>query len=411
LGSTITEKILSHASKQDDIAPGDYVVADVDYVMTHDSTGPLAIKGLRDMEEGVFDPERIVFVFDHFYPAPSVHAAELHRFSREFVLEEGIPNFFTSGVCHQILVEKFVSPGDVVVGADSHTCTYGALGAFATGLGSTDTAGAMATGKCWFRVPESIRFNLSGRPRNGVYAKDVILSIIGRVGADGTLYKAAEFTGDYVRNANVPSRLTLCNMAVEMGAKNGVVEADRQTEGYLGRAGSIFRSDPDAVYDDVYEVDVATVEPQISCPSSVDNVGSVGSVQGREIDQAYIGTCTNGRLEDLEIASMILRGKRIPPGVRLLVTPASNRIYFEAFRRGYIEAIIEAGGTVTNPGCGPCVGRQGGVLAEGEVCISTQNRNFSGRMGHPEAEIYLASPATVAASALNGRITDPREFL
>jgi homoaconitate hydratase family protein len=411
MGSTLTEKILAHASGRDEVSPGDYVVANVNWVMAHDSTGPLAYRGVEEIGKGVFNPEQVVVVLDHFYPAPHVDAAEIQKVSRDFVLRNGISNFLTCGVCHQLLVERYVSPGDVVVGADSHTVTSGALGAFATGFGSTDTAGVIATGKSWFRVPESLRFNITGSPGKGVYAKDVIMSIISLVKADGALYKATEFTGDYVSDASLPSRFTLCNMAVEMGAKNGVIEADKKTITSLGRRGIAFKSDADAHYVDEYEIDVAKLEPMVACPPTVDNVESVAIVEGTEIDQAYLGTCTNGRLEDLEIAAFVLRGKRIPPRVRLIVIPASDRIFKEAYDKGDIETLMEAGGIVMNPGCGPCIGRHGGVLAKGEVCISSQNRNFTGRMGHPESEIYLGSPATVAASALNGAITDPRRYL
>ena len=411
MGLTITEKILANASHKSEVTSGDVVVADVDVVMAHDSTAPLAVEAFYEIGKKVFDPDKIVIVFDHFFPPPSVDAARLHQRVRSFVTEQKIPNFFTDGVCHQILVEKFVSPGTVIVGADSHTCTEGALGAFSTGLGSTDIAGAMATGKCWFKVPESLRFNLSGSPRKGVYAKDVILNIIGQVGADGALYKAAEFTGDYVKKASVSSRLTLCNMAVEMGAKNGIIEADEKTRSFVGREGKIFKSDEGAVYEEEYEIEVDKINPQVACPSTVDNVKPVASVEGKTIDQAYIGTCTNGRLEDIEIAVRVLRGKRIADNVRLLVIPASTKVYLDAFSKGYLQEIVKSGGIICNTGCGPCVGRHEGVLAEGETCISTQNRNFSGRMGSPKAEIYLASPATVAASALAGRIVDPRGYL
>ncbi len=411
MGLTITEKVLANASHETEVAIGDVVIADVDIVMAHDSTAPLAVEGLYEIGKKVFDPHKIVIAFDHFFPPPSVDAAGLHKKVRNFVREQKIHNFFTDGVCHQILVEKFVSPGNVIVGADSHTCTEGALGAFSTGLGSTDIAGAMATGKCWFKIPESLKFNLSGSPEKGVYAKDIILNILEQVGADGALYKATEFTGDYVKNASVSSRLTLCNMAVEMGAKNGIIEADEKTRKFLGREGKIFKSDKDAVYEDEYEVEVDKIEPQVACPPTVDNVKPVTSVEGKKIDQAYIGTCTNGRLEDIEIATKILKGKRIARNVRLLVVPASTRIYLDTFSKGYLQEIIKSGGIICNPGCGPCVGRHEGVLAEGETCISTQNRNFSGRMGHPKAEIYLASPATVAASALAGEIVDPREYV
>ncbi len=411
MGLTIIEKILANASQKSEVAPDDVVIADVDIVMAHDSTGPLAVEGFRKIGKKVFDPDKIVIVFDHFFPSPSVDAAGLHKKVRDFIAEQGLPNFFTDGVCHQILVEKFVSPGNVIVGADSHTCTEGALGAFSTGLGSTDIAGAMATGKCWFKIPSSLKFNLSGSPIKGVYAKDVILNIIEQVGAHGALYKAAEFTGDYVKKTSISSRLTLCNMAVEMGAKNGIIEADKKTQEFLGKNGKIFRSDKDAVYEDEYEIEVDKIEPQIACPSTVDNVKPVTNFIGKKIDQAFIGTCTNGRVEDLEIAAEILKRKRIAGKVRLLVVPASSTIYIDAFKKGYLQEIVKSGGIICNPGCGPCVGRHEGVLAEGETCISTQNRNFSGRMGHPKAEIYLASPATVAASALAGEIVDPRDYV
>ena len=411
MGSTITEKLLANASHLEEVSAGEYVIADVDYVMAHDSTGPLAMRGVSEIGKGVFDPEKVVIVFDHFFPPPSVDAATLQRVSREFVKDQGISNFRVDGVCHQLLVEDYVSPGDVVVGADSHTCTQGALGAFSTGLGSTDVGGVMATGKCWFRVPESMKIDITGSLAGGVYAKDVILSLIGEIGADGALYRAMEFGGDYVRDASVPSRITLTNMAVEMGAKNGVIEADEKTMRYLGRSGRVFNSDADADYVEEIALDVNGLEPQVARPSLVDNVAPVTSVEGTEIDQAYIGTCTNGRLEDLRVAADILRGNRVPPEVRLIVIPASTRIYLKAFNRGYIQAIIRAGGVVSNPGCGPCIGRHGGILAAGETCITTQNRNFTGRMGHPDAQIYLASPATVAASALTGKIVDPRGIL
>ena len=270
----------------------------------------------------------------------------------------------------------------------------------------------MATGKCWFRVPESLKFNLTGSTMKGVYAKDVILSIIGDVGADGALYKACEFTGDYVRNVSVASRLTLCNMAIEMGGKNGIIEADQKTVDFLGgRKGKIFKSDKDAVYADEYDIDVGDIEPQVALSPAVDNVEPVSAVEGKHIDQAFLGTCTNGRLEDLEVAAKILKGKQVARNVRLIVTPASEEIYFAALERGYLQDMVKAGAAVCNPTCGPCIGRHGGVLAAGEVCISSQNRNFTGRMGNPNAEIVLGSPATVAASALAGKIVDPRGYL
>jgi 3-isopropylmalate/(R)-2-methylmalate dehydratase large subunit len=403
MASTITEKILANASHQKEASPGDFVVADVNYVMAHDSTTPLAIEAFRQITDKVFD---------NFFPAPTVAGAALHQKSRNFVMEQAISGFFTNGVCHQLLVEKFISPGDVLVGADSHTCTEGALGAFTTGLGSTDIGGVMATGKCWFRVPESLKFNITGKTMDGVYAKDVILNIVGEVGADGALYKACEFTGDYVKDATIASRLTLCNMAIEMGGKSGIIEADQKTLDFLGgRTGNIFKSDKNASYDDEYEIEVDDIEPMVALPPVVDNVEPVSAVEGKPFDQAFLGTCTNGRLEDIEVATKILKGKKVAKNVRLLVTPASESIYFAALEKGYLQELVKAGAAVCNPTCGPCVGRHGGVLGEGEVCLSTQNRNFTGRMGDPSAEIILASPATVAASALAGKIVDPRDYI
>jgi 3-isopropylmalate/(R)-2-methylmalate dehydratase large subunit len=412
MASTITEKILAHASYQKEVAAGDFVVADINYVMAHDSTAPLAIEAFYGITDKVFNKDKVIIVFDHFFPAPTVAGATLHQKSRKFVDDQQLSGFFINGVCHQLLVEKFVSPGDVVVGADSHTCTEGALGAFTTGLGSTDIGGAMATGKCWFKVPESLKFNLTGQTRKGVYAKDVILSIVGRVGAAGALYKACEFTGDYVKNVSVSSRLTLCNMAIEMGGKNGIIEADQKTLDFLnGRTGKIFRSDKDAAYTDEYEIDVGAIEPQVALPPAVDNVEPVSAVEGRTIDQAFLGTCTNGRLDDIEVATRILKGKKIARNVRLIVSPASEDIYFAALKKGYLQELVKAGATVCNASCGPCIGRHEGVLCEGETCVSSQNRNFTGRMGDPKAEIILVSPATVAASALTGKITDPRDYI
>jgi len=411
LASTITEKILANASHQKEVVPGDFIVADVNYTMAHDSTAPLAIEGFSKITDKVFDKDRIIIVFDHFFPAPTVAGAKLHQKSRNFVMEQNLSGFFNNGVCHQLLVEKFVSPGDVLVGADSHTCTEGALGAFTTGLGSTDIGGVMATGKCWFKVPESLKFSLTGSTKKGVYAKDVILSIVGDVGAAGALYNACEYTGDYVKNVSVSSRLTLCNMAIEMGGKNGIIEADQKTLDFLGRSGKIFKSDKDATYADEFEIDVKDIGPQVALPPVVDNVKPVSTVEGKPIDQAFLGTCTNGRLEDIGVATKILKGKKIARNVRLIVTPASQDIYLAALKKGYLQELTKAGAAVCNPTCGPCIGRHGGVLAEGEVCISSQNRNFTGRMGDPKAEIILASPATVAASALAGKIVDPRDYL
>ncbi|HEY4674996.1 MAG TPA: 3-isopropylmalate dehydratase large subunit, partial [Candidatus Bathyarchaeia archaeon] len=370
----------------------------------------------------VWDNQKIVMVLDHQTPAGSVKAAELHKMMREFAKEQKIQSFYDvnegGGVCHQVMAEKgYVTPGTLVVGADSHTCTYGALGAFGTGIGSTEAAAVFATGKIWLKVPEAIRINVKGRFQKLVTPKDLILSIIGQIGADGATYKTAEFAGSTVRDMSIGGRMTLCNMAVEMGAKNGIVEPDEKTRKFLeGRTDKALesfeslRSDPDASYEKVVELDVTDLEPQVSCPSSVDNVKSVSKLVGVKIDQAFLGSCTNGRLEDLQLAAGILKGKKIKNSVRLLVSPASQEIYLQALREGLLEIFVEAGGFVCNPTCGPCWGGHFGVLASGEACISSSNRNFIGRMGSPKAGVYLASPATVAASALAGKIADPREL-
>ncbi|MEM2559721.1 MAG: homoaconitase large subunit [Candidatus Bathyarchaeia archaeon] len=419
-GMTISEKILAHASGLDYVKPGDIVDAKVDMAMANDITGPLAIKMFKRIGlERVWDNQRIVLVLDHQVPADSIKSAELHKIMREFAREQNIELLYDvgdGGVCHQIMVERgHVKPGDLIVGADSHTCTYGALGAFATGIGSTEMAAVFATGKIWLRVPQTIKINVIGRFQEFVTPKDLILHIIGKVGADGAIYRAIEFTGPSIREMSVSGRLTLCNMAVEMGAKNGIVEPDEKTIKYVKNKTSgpfkIFRSDPDAKYERVMEFNIDSLEPMVACPHSVDNVKPIKDVEGTEINQAFLGSCTNGRLEDLESAARILKGRRVKRGVRMIVTPASTQVYFEALNRGLIEIFIKAGACVSNPTCGACFGGNMGLLAPGEVCISSSNRNFVGRMGSPEAMIYLASPATVAASAVEGKITDPRRFL
>ena len=411
MGHTITEKILSVKSRIPDVSAGDFVISDVDWVMIHDSTGPLSIQGLEEIGTHVFNKDRVVVVFDHFFPAPNINAAHMHKISRGFVKSEGISCFRLDGVCHQLLAEDYVSPGDVVVAADSHTCTLGALGAFSTGMGSTDVAGVLSTGKTWFRVPESMLVNIGGVTECGVYAKDVVLEATRRITAEGALYRSIEYTGEYVRNASISSRITLCNMAVEMGAKNGIIEADHKTQLFTQRKGVIHKSDPDASYIENIDIDASNLEPLIACPPTVDNVKTVAEMAGQRFDQAFIGTCTNGRLDDIEIAASILKNRKIASGIRLIVVPASYKIQQEAQRLGLVDIIHDAGGVVLAPSCGPCIGRHGGVLDDGEVCISSQNRNFTGRMGHPNSDIYLASPATIAASAVTGVITDPRELL
>lgn len=411
MGLTLVEKILAKAAGLKSVSPGDIIIANVDVAMSHDTTTPLAIKPFFEIADKVFDPDKVVIFFDHVVPPANIRSAILHKKIREFIKKVGIKNVHMEGVCHQLLAEKYVKPGDVVIGADSHTCTHGALGAFATGVGSTDIATVYALGKIWLRVPETYRMNVYGKLKKGVYAKDVILSIIGYMGADGAVYKSIEFHGDLIKEFSVPSRLTLANMVIEMSAMNGIIEADEKTFEYTRRHGIVFHSDPDAEYEEVFDFDMSNLEPQVAKPHNVDNVTDVSEVEGTEINQAFIGTCTNGRVEDILIATKILDKHKVKEGVRLIVTPASNRVYLECLKMGCIEMLLKAGAIVTNPGCGPCLGRHQGVLAPGEVAISTSNRNFMGRMGSPEAKIYLASPATVAASAIEGKITDPRRYL
>ncbi|MEM1550433.1 MAG: 3-isopropylmalate dehydratase large subunit [Candidatus Bathyarchaeia archaeon] len=416
MGKTIVEKIFSLASGKDVYAK-DIVVAKVDAAMAHDGTALLAIEAFEDMGgKNVWDPSRIVLVIDHVAPSSNENFAKVHEVMRSFARKYGVRIYDVgSGICHQVMVESgHVGPGSLIVGADSHTCTYGALGAFATGIGSTEMAAVFATGRIWLRIPQTIKMNVTGRFQEFVTPKDLILYIIGKVGADGAIYKAIEFTGPTIREMNVSGRLTLCNMVVEMGAKNGIIEPDEKTIEYIksrvNKPFKVFRSDPDAKYYEVMEFNVDSLEPMVACPHSVDNVKPVKSVEGVEIDQAFLGSCTNGRLEDLEVAARILKGRRIKRGVRMIVTPASTQVYLEAVKRGLIEIFIRAGACVSNPTCGACFGGHMGLLASGEVCISSSNRNFVGRMGSPEAMIYLASPATVAASAVEGKITDPRRF-
>lgn len=417
MGQTIIEKILSRASGKRARA-GEIVVARVDQVMAQDGTAPLAIQAFERMEgKRLFDPERVSLVVDHSAPSPTEGISNLHKLMRDFAAVQGCRLYDVGdGVCHQVMVESGrVGPGCVVVGADSHTCTYGALNAFSTGVGSTDLAAALISGQMWFKVPETIKIVCHGTLPSGVYAKDLILYLIGDLTADGATYKAVEYTGPAVQALSQEGRFTVANMAVEMGAKAGLMEADEKTFAWLAAHGGSgytpVTADPDAVYAAVKEYDVAGLEPQVAKPHRVDNVAPLRSVAGLKIDQAFIGTCTNGRLEDLRVAAGILAGRKVHPGVRLIVAPASRRIYLEAMREGLLAALVEAGAAVVTPGCGPCVGTHNGVPADGETVISTANRNFKGRMGNRNAEIYLASPASVAAAAVAGQVTDPREFL
>jgi 3-isopropylmalate/(R)-2-methylmalate dehydratase large subunit/methanogen homoaconitase large subunit len=397
------------------VQAGEIVIAPVDYVMSHDNTTPLAVESFRSLGRPLWDPERVIIVFDHMVPAPTTAAAELHRTIRSFIAEEGIQHVFSEGISHQVLVERgFILPGGLVVGADSHSCTYGALGCFGTGMGSTDVAVIFATGRSWFRVPETVRVTLHGELPHGVFAKDVCLALARRLDVDGATYMAIEYGGEAVRGMGVGERMTLANMAIEIGAKAGLVEPDETTLEYVTpRAQAPFEPayPHNARYETTIELDVSRLAPQIARPSEVSNVVPVGEVEGTPLDQVFIGTCTNGRLEDLEVAAGILAGGTVHPRTRLVVTPASRDVYLEALRRGYIASLVEAGAQVTNAGCGPCIGRHQGVLAAGERALTTQNRNFRGRMGDPSSELYLGSPATAAASALEGCIADPRRYL
>ncbi len=411
---TVAERILSRASGVEARA-GDYVEAEVDAALMPDLTALLAFRAMKEMGyERVWDPDRVIVVLDHSAPASTLRAASIHRELRELASTQGFHLYDVGeGVCHQVFAEEgYARPGMLIVGADSHTCTHGAFGAFATGVGSTDMGAVLATGRIWLRVPETIKIKVRGKLPERVSAKDLILHIVGLIGSDGANYKALEFGGETIKTLSMGSRMTLCNMAIEMGAKTGIIEADERTITYLQQRSSgpmePVRSDSDAEYLKTIEVDASELEPQVACPHSVDNVKPVGEVEGKGIDQVVIGSCTNGRLEDLEAAAEILRGRRIYRDVRLLVAPASRRVYIEALRRGVIDILMEAGATILSPGCGPCFGGHVGLLAPGEVSLSTTNRNFKGRQGSPEAEVYLCSPETAAASALRGEITDPR---
>ena len=416
----ITEKILAKASGKKVVHPGEIVDANVDMIMVHDLTGPLAVEAFKKIGvQKVWDNQKAVVILDHQVPAESVKAAELHKTMRQFAKDQKLRIYDVGrgGICHQVMPEKgHVVPGTVIVGADSHTCTYGAFGAFATGIGSTEAAAVFATGKIWLKVPEAIKINVTGEFQKYVTPKDLILSIIGRMGVDGAIYKSAEFTGPTIKSMSIAGRMTLCNMAVEMGAKNGIIEPDETTRKFLeGRVKTLpnfeaLKSDKDAVYERTVEFDVSKMEPQIACPSSVDNVKPVSEVGNVPIEQAFIGSCTNGRIEDLRLAAQVLKGKRVKDGVRALVIPASQEVYKQALNEGLLEIFTDAGAIVCGSACGPCLGGHIGLLAAGEVCVSTSNRNFIGRMGSTQASVYLASPATVAASAVTGKITDPRKL-
>ncbi len=418
MGQTFVEKVLARKAGLDTVEPGQIVTVQPDKLLTHDNTAAISKIFHEIGVERVARPEISVIVLDHVVPAATEGHARNHQQIRSFVNEQGIANFYDvgEGICHQVLPEKgHALPGYLIVGSDSHTPTHGAFGAFAAGIGRTEAAAVMATGEIWLMVPKTFRINIKGRLPKGVYAKDIILHIIGDLGAAGADYRAVEFVGPVIEEMSVASRMVLCNMVAEMGAKSGVVEPDHKTRAWLeGRSDVDFQevvADADASYERVIEYDVNDLQPQVARPHTVDNVVPATEVAGTKIDQAFIGTCTNGRLEDFLVAAQLLRGREVASTTRLLILPASREVLLSAISAGVIADLVTAGAVILNPGCGPCLGAHQGVMGPGEVTISTANRNFKGRMGCKQAEIYLASPATVAASALAGEIVDPREFV
>lgn len=416
MGMTITEKVLAKAAGVKEVQPGEIVEAEISVAMIHEGLGFLVYPIFRDLGTPIWDTERVVAVVDHAAPPSTIEHAEWVTEIIAFVEEYGIKHFYNmQGVCHQIIPEEgFVKPGMVAVGTDSHTCTYGALGAFATGIGSTEMAWVFAEGRLWFRVPETILFRVNGKLGPMVMAKDIILKIISVIGTNGATYKAMEFSGDTIRGLSMDGRLAICNMAVEAGAKNGIIEVDDLTVDYLkGRVQGdieLLRSDPDARYSRIVEIDAGELVPLVARPHSPANVAPVSVLKGQKVDQVLIGTCTGGRMEDFRMAAKLIQGRRIPRTVRCLILPASLRIYRQMLEEGLISIFAEAGCVLCNPHCGPCGGLHLGLIGSGEVCVGTHNRNFRGRMGSPQAGIYLASPATAAAAAVTGTFVDPREL-
>jgi len=424
MGSTITEKILREHCNNKSASVGDFIMVDIDKCLANDITAPIAINVFNEVTSetniDVFDHKKIILVPDHFTPNKDIASAAQSKILREFAIRHNIVNYFEvgrGGIEHCLIPEKgLVSPGDVFIGADSHTCTYGALGAFATGVGSTDLGVAMASGKCWLKIPESIKFIFSGKLREWVSGKDLILYTIGEIGVDGATYKAMEFTGDPIENLPIADRFTMCNMAIEAGGKSGIIEPDTITRSYLdalkiSKTG-FYSSDKDAEYYDIIDFECANIEPQIALPHSPDNVKSISEVHGMkiELDQVVIGSCTNGRLADLRNAAKIFKNRKINKKLRCIIIPGTQNIYLKAMERGYIESFVNAGAIVSTPTCGPCLGGHMGVLAEGEKALSTTNRNFQGRMGHVNSEVFLSSPAVAAASAIKGYITSPENL-
>ncbi|MBR4734386.1 MAG: 3-isopropylmalate dehydratase large subunit [Lachnospiraceae bacterium] len=422
MGMTMTQKILAHAAGLEKVVAGQLIEANLDLVLGNDITSPVAIKEMDKMKvDGVFDKDKIALVPDHFVPNKDIKSAEHCKCVREFARRNEITNYFEvgeMGIEHALLPEKGLTvAGDVIIGADSHTCTYGALGAFSTGVGSTDMAAGMATGKAWFKVPSAIKFVLTGKPSKWVSGKDVILHIIGMIGVDGALYKSMEFVGDGIANLSMDDRFTIANMAIEAGGKNGIFPVDALAEAYMkehsNRKYTIYEADEDAEYDETYTIDLSQLRPTVSFPHLPENTHTIDEIHEMDdikIDQVVIGSCTNGRLDDLRIAAEILKGRKVQKGMRCIVIPATQKIYLQAMEEGLLRTFIEAGAVVSTPTCGPCLGGYMGILAEGERCVSTTNRNFVGRMGHVTSEIYLASPAVAAASAILGKIGCPCEL-
>ncbi len=416
MGMTMTQKILAAHAGLEQVTAGQLIEADLDLVLGNDITSPVAIKEMEKFNtQSVFDKDKIALVPDHFVPNKDIKSAEHCKCVRNFARKNEITNYFEvgeMGIEHALLPEKGLTvPGDVIIGADSHTCTYGAVGAFSTGIGSTDMAAGMATGKAWFKVPSAIRFVLTGKPGEWVSGKDIILHIIGMIGVDGALYKSMEFTGDGIAELSMDDRFTIANMAIEAGAKNGIFPVDDKTKAYLEehtkRSYKVYEADEDAEYDETYTIDLSSLKPTVAFPHLPENTKTIDQVGDIAIDQVVIGSCTNGRIDDMRIAAKVLKGRHVAQGIRCIIIPATQAVYLQAMEEGLLKIFIEAGAIVSTPTCGPCLGGYMGILAEGERCVSTTNRNFVGRMGHVNSEIYLASPAVAAASAVTGRISCP----